>query len=100
MRHHSQIKQPDAIFIGQENVTRMWIGMKEPVNQYLLQVSAKDLLRQMCAVYFNEAQGADFRYFPPGNVVHGEHARGRVIVDGFGNDYVFELTQTSAQLMQ
>src|SRR6185369_4798777 len=55
IRDHSQVEQGNAIVFSEEDITRVRIGVKESINQNLLQVSAKDLLSQTRPVNLDEA---------------------------------------------
>ena len=53
---HAQINQSDAIIIGQKNISRMRVCVKDSVNQNLSEVSAEKLFGQTIAVYVHQRQ--------------------------------------------
>ena len=65
--------------------------MKEAIDQYLFEISAKNFRGQTCGVHLYHPQRADFRDLLAGNVFHCKHARGGVVIDRLRNNYVIEL---------
>ena len=51
----------------------MWVCMKQPFNEHLLQVSAKEFLRERFAVHVQPRQWTELRYFGAVHKIHREH---------------------------
>ncbi len=52
-RNHSQIQQPNLLVVSKKDIARVWIGVHKTVEQYLLEISAKQLASEAGPVYFH-----------------------------------------------
>jgi hypothetical protein len=95
--HHPQVEDGDVRAVGEEDVAGMGIGVEEPVDEDLLHVGLEELLGQIRPVDLEPGERADRGDLAPADVVHGQHARRRVVLDGERDDDPLELGQVAAE---
>ena len=71
----------------------MRIRVEDAVDQNLLQVGAEEIVGELFAVDLGPLDAADRGDLGAADVVHREHACGRVVVHGKGNHDVLEVAE-------
>ena len=100
VRNHSQVDQGHLVVFRQKDISRMWIRMEKPVDENLFEIRAEDLFGESLSVELHQPQRTDIGNFLPFDVVHGQDARGRVVIDGLRNHDLLEFNQRAPQSLQ
>ena len=94
---HPEIDQRHPAVVGQEHVAGMRVGVKEPVDDDLMQIGAHQLAAQLLAVDVDARQRAERGDLRAEDVVHRQHARRRVVVHRLRHDDRRELGEMLAE---
>src|SRR5713226_6113179 len=97
MAHHAEIQQGKAIVLGDEDISGMWVRVKETIDQNLLEISAKQFFGQGRAIQLQQPQWTQTGDFLARNEIHSQDPGGSEVFNRFGNDDVLKLAQASAQ---
>src|SRR5438105_15879835 len=78
----------------------MRVGVHEAVHENLVEERLEEVARQTGAVDVDLRERTDRRDIAASDIVHGQHARRRVVVNGLWNDYAFVVLQYLAERAQ